>query len=151
MQPLTWATHEYYHSPKTSDWFWALGIVAAACVFISVLLGNILFAVFIALAAFAVSLYAARRPKQISVEINQKGIRVNDTLFPFAHIKEFALAIDIRSPVLVVTIDKLLMPHILIPLGEIDPEIVRATLSPRPKEGHYQEPLSIKLFDAFGL
>lgn len=151
MQPFVWETSEYHHTPKTSDWFWALGIVAAACVFISVLLGNILFAIFIALAAFAISLYAARRPKAIKVEINSKGVRVNDTIFPFAHIQGFALSIDARSPALVLTMQKVLMPHVLIPLGETDPEDIRTLLSPRLKEGHYEEPISIKLFDAFGL
>ncbi len=151
MQPFVWETHEYLHKPKTSDWFWAIGIVAAACVFISVLLGNILFAIFIAIAAFALSLYAARRPKNIKVEINSKGIRVNDTVFPFAHIKNFALLIESRSPSLILTIDKLLMPHILVPLGDTDAEDVRTILLSRLPESHYEEPVSQKLFDAFGL
>ena len=151
MQPFVWETHEYHHTPKTSDWFWALGIVAAACVFISVLLGNILFAIFLALSAFALSLYAARRPKSITVEIDSKSIRVNKTIFPFAHIQNFALLTDVRSPSLILTMDKLLMPHILIPLGETDPENVRAILLPKLSEGHYEEPISAKLFDAFGL
>jgi len=150
MQPFAWETHEYLHTPKTSDWFWAIGIVAAACVFISVLMGNILFAIFIALAAFALSLYAARRPKVINVEINSKGIRVDKTVFPFAHIKTFALLVDSRSPSLILTVDKLLMPHILIPLGGVEAEDVRTLLLPRLPESHYEEPISQKLFDAFG-
>lgn len=151
MQPFVWETREYHHTPKTSDWFWALGIVAAACIFIAVLLGNVLFGIFIALAAFALALYAARRPKNIRVEINSKGIRVNDTIFPFAHIHGFALFVDGRSPSLVLTMDKLLMPHILIPLGDTEPEDVRSLLAPRLKEEHYEEPLSQKIFEAFGL
>ena len=151
MQPFVWETHEYHHTPKTSDWFWALGIVAAACVFISVLLGNILFAIFIALAAFALSLYAARKPRVVNVEINSKGVKVDNTIFPFAHIHSFALSIESRSPSLVLTMQKLLMPHILIPLGDTDPEEVRTLLSPKLKEEHYEEPVSQKLFDAFGL
>lgn len=151
MQPFVWETHEYHHTPKTSDWFWALGIVALACVFVSVLLGNVLFAVFIALAAFALSLYAARKPKEIRAEINSKGVRVNNTIFPFAHIHGFALSLDGRSPALVLTMQKLLMPHILIPLGETDPEDIRTLLSVRLPEEHYEEPISQKLFDAFGL
>jgi hypothetical protein len=151
MQPFVWETHEYHHTPKTSDWFWSLGIVAAACVFISVLLGNVLFAIFIALSAFALSLYAARQPKTINIEINSKGVRVDKTLFPFAHIRAFALSVDVRSPALVLTIDKLLMPHILIPLGDTDAEDVRTILAPRLSEEHYEEPVSVKLFDSFGL
>jgi len=151
MEPFVWETHEYLHTPKTSDWFWALGIVAAACIFVFVLLGNILFAIFIALAAFALSLYAARKPKTVRVEINSKGVRVNDTIFPFAHIHAFALSTDVRSPSLVLTMQKLLMPHILIPLGDVDGEAVRTLLSPKIKEEHYEEPLSVKIFEAFGL
>jgi hypothetical protein len=151
MEPFVWETHEYLHTPKKSDWFWALGIVAAACIFISVLLGNILFAIFIALSAFALALYAARKPKTMRVEINSKGIRVNSTVFPFAHIQGFALSTDARSPSLVLTMQKLLMPHILIPLGEINPEDVRTILAPRLPEEHYEEPMFVKIFEAFGL
>ncbi len=151
MQPFVWETHEYRHSPKTSDWFWSLGIVALACVFISVLLGNILFAIFIVLAAFALALYASRKPKEIRVEINSKGIRVDNMIFPFAHIHAFALSTDGASPSLVLTMDKLLMPHVLIPLGETEPEDIRTLLAQKIVEGHYEEPISQKIFEAFGL
>ncbi len=151
MQPFVWETYEYHHTPKTADWFWALGIVALCCVFISVLIGNILFAIFIILAAFSLSLYAARKPKEIRVEINSKGVRVNDTIFPFAHIHSFALSVEGRHPSLVLTMQKLLMPHILIPLADIEPEDVRTILSARLKEDHYEEPISQKIFEAFGL
>jgi len=151
MQTFVWETREYHHTPKTSDWFWSIGIVALCCVFISVLLGNILFAIFIALAAFALSLYAARKPKDIRVEINSKGVRVDDMVFPFAHIHAFALSTESNHPALVLTMNKLLMPHILIPLGDMEPEDIRTLLSPKLPEDHYEEPISLKIFDALGL
>lgn len=151
MQPFIWETYEYHHTPKTADWFWALGIVALCCVFIAILTGNVLFGIVIILAAFSLSLYAARKPKKIRVEINSKGVRVDDTIFPFAHIHSFALSVDGRHPSLVITMDKLLMPHILIPLADVEPEDVRTILSARLKEDHYEEPLSQKIFEAFGL
>ena len=151
MQPLTWQTHEYYHSPKSNDWFWALGIVALAVAFVSVLLGNILFAIFVVLAGFCLALYASRHPKVITVEITSKGVRVNNTIFPFSEIHNFAVAADVRVPSVVLTMKKIFMPHILIPLGDMSAEEVKAALSPKLSEEHYVEPLSVKIFEAFGL
>ena len=48
---IAWEAPEYYHTDKTADWFWTLGIITVTIVIVSLLLGNILFAIFVLIAA----------------------------------------------------------------------------------------------------
>src|SRR3989338_6162006 len=59
---LEWEGREYDHNPKSTDWYWALGIIAVAGTVASVLFGNYLLALLIIIAAVALAFHAAKRP-----------------------------------------------------------------------------------------
>ena len=64
IKEIKWETWEYEYIPKSNNWFWVVGIITIGLATASVLLDNILFAIFVALAGFTISLYASRKPKK---------------------------------------------------------------------------------------
>jgi len=150
MEPISWQAYEYEHREKTSDWFWTVGIITVAISIVSLILGDILFALFILIAGFALALYATRHPQVINATVTEKSIRVNNTIFPFSEIKAFCVATEMRHPSIVLTLKKPIMPHVIIPLGDADIDAVDELLSSKLEEMSYTEPLFHKIFDAFG-
>ncbi|MCX6813850.1 MAG: hypothetical protein NT078_01310, partial [Candidatus Azambacteria bacterium] len=51
---INWRIEEPNFTPKTTQWFWALGIFALALIVFSILLKNYLLIVIVALAAFII-------------------------------------------------------------------------------------------------
>lgn len=152
MKEFSWHTHEYVHREKTQDWFWVLGIVAAGAAITSIIFGNILFAIVIVIGAFVLALFAARQPNVISVEINAKGVRVEDTLYPFKSLKSFWIDEDHHDGArLILVSQKMIMPYITVPVAHDDIEALRDFLESNLKSEPFEEnPFQIVL-DRLGL
>jgi hypothetical protein len=139
---IEWAAQEYRHTVKRPDWFWALGIISLAFAVGSLILGNILFAFFILLGAFTVAMYAAREPQTVQFRISPEGIRIKNTLYPFAHLKAFSIYADLHGDHhLALKSEKALMPYITLPLGETEQDMIRSVLADYLTEESYNEPL----------
>ncbi len=151
MQPLTWTALEYEHYERSNDWFWSLGIVALGGAILAILLGNVLFALFIVLGAVTLALYALRHPHRVAFEINDRGIVEGGTLFPYATLDSYDIHEHHQVPRLIVKSQKVVMPYITIPLEEVTPEDVRAALNSRLLEIDIPESLSEKIMEVFGL
>ena len=126
---IAWQTLEYLYYEKSADWYWALGIIAIGLVAVAILNHNILFAIFIIIGAFALALYAVRRPRTITIAISGEGVRIDNRLFPYEALQSFWIfylpggtkELSLRS-------QKITMPLIKIPLGDTDPNEVRELL-----------------------
>ena len=138
---IQWKAYEYNHREKSSDWFWALGIIAFSAAAAAVIFNNVIFAIFIILSAFTLSMYAARKPSLISIELNDKGIIVDKYLHPYQNIEKFW--VDQRSfgNVIVIKSLKKTLPYTTILAGQIDPEEIREYLSRHIEEEEMAEPL----------
>lgn len=148
MDKISWQALEYHFTEKSQDWYWALGIVAVAIAIASILYDNILFAVLILVGAFALAIYAGRRPEIITVETNKKGVVVNDTLYPFASLESFW--VEENDNKLLLKSKKTLMPLIAIPLGDTNPKNLRSFLLELLTEEEHHEPASQKLMEHLG-
>jgi len=124
-----WDGREYEHSPKSADWYWALGIVAVAGTVASILFSNYLFAVLIIIAAAAIALHAAKVPPLHHFRLVETGIMIGDDFHPFEHMTSFSVLEDIQGelpPLLSVKADSWHSPHLLIPLEGVDADEVYA-------------------------
>lgn len=140
--PIKWSALEYGYIPKSPDWFWVIGIITTALFVAVAILGNILFAVFIAIAGFTIAMYGARKPQTANFAIQARGIEINKTLYAYGNLKSFWIHYDPpRKKELSVQSEKMFMPYIKIPLGDIDPNIVREVLLKFLKEREHQESL----------
>lgn len=149
--PLRWSAYEHEHIERTSEWFWALGIIAACTAFTALLFGNVLFGLLIIIAAGTLGLIASRPPEIHEFEIGERGIRVSDTLHSYDEIISFFVDTELEKPLLLVDTVKFMSPNLVIPLDGADADEVRSFLKERVREVPMIEPLSHKILEFFGL
>jgi len=124
---LEWEGREYDHNPKSSDWYWVLGIIAAATAVASVLFGNYLFAFLIIVAASAIALHAAKQPPIHHFSLVEQGLLIGNDLHPFDGMVSFSFLEDIEGklpPMLSIKNETWLSPHLVIPLNNVDADVV---------------------------
>ena len=144
---LNWQAHEYNHTEKGRDWYWALWIIVCAVGATAILFGNVLLAVLIVVGGIALSLYAARKPLLMEYMIDDRGITVGGTvLFPFAWLDAF----NIERGNILIKQKKTVSTLLMIPLGEMDGGEVRALLKQHLLEEEIEEPLSQILMEWLG-
>lgn len=148
---IAWEAPEHRHIEKTSDWYWALGIVAITAASVSIILNNVLFGMVILLGSSTMVVFAHRHPKHIVFEVSVRGIRVGNTLYPYGTLNSFCL--DEESPTgpqLLVKSKHLFMPLIIIPVPEDYVDVIEDILGPKLLEEHIDEPLGHRLLEFFG-
>lgn len=151
--PFIWEAHEYYFQAKTNDWYWAVGIIGVSIAIISIIYGNILFAVLVLLSTFALCIFGAKEPRLVRFEINKSGILIGKSLFPFGTLDSFWVEDNKhigRPSQLFIKSKKTMVPMIAIPLEGMDPEDIRDFLLDHLFEDHHAEPLGQKVLEYFG-
>ena len=126
-----WEGREYEHSPKSADWYWALGIVAGASAVSAILFGNYLFAILIIIAAAAIALHAAKRPPAHRFRLVESGLMIGDVLHPYERMLSFSVLEDIEGtlpPILSIKTESWHSPHLEIPLEGVDADLLYAYL-----------------------
>jgi hypothetical protein len=148
---LLWHAPTHEGTPRSTDWFWALGIVALSGAILSVLLGNILLAIIILLGAFMLGLLAARPPRDCEVELSPAGVRIDHSLYPYRSLRSFWVAEEEgRLPHLILSTSSLIDPQLVIPVLHDDAMRVREYLRPRLKEEEQQESFFSRVGEALG-
>ena len=151
VQKLYWETLEYEHKEKSSDWYWALGIIAVSIAITAVILDNVLFAVLILLGTFLAAVFATKKPDVIRCQINDRGVLINRTFYPYRELESFWVEDSFEGgEKLILKSRKTLMPHIIIPIADISPESAREALREFLEEEEMSEPLSQKIMELFG-
>lgn len=124
-----WEGREYNHNPKSTDWYWALGIIGVAATIASVLFGNYLFALLIIIATAALALHAAKQPPLHRFRLTEQGIVIGDDLHPFERMVSFSVLEDVEGeypPMVSIKNESWLSPHLIIPLAGVDADMVYA-------------------------
>ena len=151
MQPLiSWDAPEHIHTEKNNDWYWAVGIITITAVALAFIFKDIIFAIFIIVAAFALIVHASKKPKIIHCEINDRGVVINDILYPFLTLESFWIDAHERPAKILIKSHKTFMPYITIHIEEVDPEKVRDILLNYIAETEHTEPVSQKILERFG-
>lgn len=152
-QPIRWQGWEYEHRERSSDWFFALGIVGITAAITAIILENILLAILILIATGVVALFARRPPNTAHFEISERGIAVDRSLHPFHTLDSFWVEdrYEGAPPKLFLKSRRVLMPFIIIPLHEeIHPDDVRDFLLEHLDEEEHQEPFVERLMNVVG-
>lgn len=149
---LRWSAHEHEHVPRDSNWYWALGILSVCVALISILFGNVLFAILILVAATTLGILATTPPPLIEFELSDRGIRVGGTMHRYEEVISFWVEDhDADPPILLVDTIKWMSPNLVIPLEHVDHRLVRAYLTERVEEVPMKEPIAHKILEFFGL
>lgn len=148
---IEWDAHEYEHKERSSDWFWAVGIVSISLTITSVILGNIIFGILVLLSAFTLSLFASRPPSTLHVVINEKGITRGKVRYPFQTLQSFWIDTDHPHKKIILRSEKLFMPLIIVPLGdEVDVEELHEKLSNFLSEEFHSLPFIERILEYLG-
>lgn len=122
-----WSGKEYDHMPKSADWYWALGIIAVAGVITMILFGQYLVVVLIIVAAISMALHAAKIPQVHLFRLVENGLMIGDELHSFDRMTSFSVLEDIEGklpPLLSIKTESWHSPHLIIPLQDVDANLV---------------------------
>ncbi len=142
-RPLfAWYGKQYAFEERGTDWFWALGIIAAAAALTSVLFGNILLALVIITAAVAIAIQARQQRREHHFAVYDEGIAIDDNLYRYEDMRDFAILEFIdpeQPPALSIKTNHILAPHLWIPIHDYDPAIIYEYISQHLPEGMHEE------------
>lgn len=148
---IEWIAHEHEHKERSSDWFWAVGIITVSIAVASVIFGNTIFGILILVAAFSLSLFINREPDEIRVEISERGITRDKMHYPFESLESFWIDIDHPHPKILLRSTKFFLPLIVVPLGEeADIDLIGETLSQYISEEPHSLPFVEKVLEYLG-
>jgi len=147
---ITWSAFEYQEKRRSPDWYWALGTIGVAFAILAIILGNTLFGVFIIIGTIALFLQAIRKPSRVTYTIDDRGVVINQTRYPYSALESFWIAETPSAALLLLTARKALAPLITIPLDGADIELVHAWLIEFLDEEERHPPVAERLMDRLG-
>jgi len=147
MNELSWEIPEFEHRENERAWFWALYIIAASLAVGAFIAGNILFGVFVIVAAATIGIYAKKEPKILNVRADKKSIFVNGKVFYYEKISSFSIDRD----KLLIEEDSPWRPLAVIPIHHEDVELVEGFLKERLPQKKHKEPIFHQLMEHLGL
>ena len=147
---LSWSALEYEEKERSRDWFWALGIIVTTGSVASVIFGNYFFAALLILSGILLGFFANKKPDTIVYELNDKGLKVENRLYPYENIKSFWVQTE-NKPTLFIKSERAFMPILLIPIDEYMAEDIHfVMLSQNVVEEEMKEHMSEKIMEALG-
>lgn len=139
-----WYGKEYVFEEKGADWYWALGIVALAAMAACILFNNILLALVVLAAASTLGLAAAKHPRTHHFRIFDNSIGIDNSQYFYEDMVDFSVLeyIDESLPTaLSIKTNRILAPHILIPIVDHDPMEIYEYVSQHLPEGMHENSL----------
>jgi hypothetical protein len=145
METLSWHCHEYFHTEKTSDWYWIVGIITITIAVVAIILNNVIFAILIIVSSFTLCLFASRRPDLVSISIDNLGLTVSKKRYPYGILESFWVETGEHYPRILFKTKKSFSNNLVIFIEEVEPEKIRELLLAHIKEEHQSEPFLEKL------
>jgi hypothetical protein len=143
---------EFHYKHKTTDWYWAVGIITIAAAATAIIFSNILFGILIIIAGFTLIMHASRIPAEHDIEINDAGITIGNFHFTYGNLESFWIEHHENGRMLIRT-KRLIMPHLVVPLdslSEDEKEDMRDFLRTKLAEIEQQEPLFELIMEYIG-
>lgn len=152
---LSWRAKEYEAEEKSTDWFWALGVLAISAAAASFILHNVLFGVFILISAFLLALFVVRKPRAVLFALTRKGVLIDQALYPYASLESYWIYVhpneDEDHPILLLKSQGFFTPLISIPIPHnIAPERVDEILGDILDLEEHSPPIAQRVFEFFG-
>lgn len=115
-QSISWTVITHVHREHSVDWYWSAGIIAVVAAAISIWLGNLLFAIVILVGAGSLGALFLRGPREHAVRIDQRGVHIDGTLYPYRSIESFWVERSPEAPRLYLMTHAIVSPHVMLPL-----------------------------------
>ena len=148
---LKWQAPEYHHYQRSTDWFWAVGIITICIVVLAFIFNNALFGILVLLAAIILISYVLRAPQDVEYEISNRGVIIGKDLHPYLTLEAFWIETrNVVEPKIILKSKKAIMPYIIIPLHEDSVDDVAQVLRQFIEEKELAEPASHKVMEYLG-
>ena len=125
---LSWYTPDHDFPEKPSDWYISVCVIGLAIAIASLFVNNLLFAIFAILSTGSIILHAAKKPEMIEVAISVQGIQIRHDFYPFSKLHSFWINHEKHKDEIILHSDRAVLPHLIIPIRDVNPEWVRAEL-----------------------
>lgn len=155
-QTILWSTYEYEQREHSTDWYWVVGIITIALAIAFFIVDNMLLSIIVLLGIGILLTHTKHEPLMREYEISRKGIRINKTLYRWDSLDSFWILDSHDHPErgtpakILLTSKKQFMPHIVVPLGELDPEMIRGILLEQIPEEFQVEPIYDRIMRRLG-
>lgn len=147
---IEWVAHSYEHKERSQDWIWAVSIVAIALAVVSAIFGNMILGLLIVVATFTLMLFINREPEEAEIIIDERGVTKDHLHYPYETLHSFHIDIEHSHPKVLIRSQKALLPLIVVPLGDADPEEVYEALSQFLKEETHSLPIVENILEFLG-
>ena len=152
---LEWSALEYEEKERSTDWFWALGVIIITSSVASIIYDNYFFAALLVLSGVMLGYFAKKKPDIVYYELNRKGLKIRTRIYPYENIKSFWVQVDHDhiglKPTLFVKSDRVFMPIISIPIEDSMAEEIHSLMTSHevPEEEMKEHP-SEKIMESLG-
>lgn len=153
---LTWSALEYEEKERSQDWFWALGIIVVTSSIASIIFGNYFFAALLILGGLLLGFFAIKKPDLVTYELNNKGLKIRNRLYPYDSIKAFWIQVDFTpdsniKPIFFIHSERAFMPILSIPINKDIAEDIHSIMTEKEiAEVEMKEHPSEKIMEVLG-
>jgi hypothetical protein len=149
--PFEWEAQEYVYTEKSSDWFWAVGIITVAAVVTCVIFNNILFGIVILLGSIALTMHSTKEPPVHQYRLSERGLHIDDTYYTYTNLESYWIEEDFYPVKILFKSKKFFMPYIIVPLDDdLDFNSIRQQLARHLKTEEHHESIFHKIFEYLG-
>ena len=152
-QKLNWSALEYEEKGRSVDWFWALGIIVVTSSIAAIIFNDYFFAALLVLSGLLLGFFAIKKPDTIFYEMNDKGLKIGNRIYPYENIKSFWVHIgqaNIKT-LLFIKSERVFMPIITVPIdNQLAEEIRSLMISKNIAEEEMKEHPSDKIMEMLG-
>ncbi|MFA5999631.1 MAG: hypothetical protein WC783_01470 [Candidatus Paceibacterota bacterium] len=154
-EKFSWSALEYEEKERSTDWFWALGVIVVTGAITAIIYNNYFFSTLLILGGILLGVFAKKKPAIITYELNDRGLKVGSYFYPYENIKAFFVQEHNNDkkhkPTLFIRSERVFMPIISIPIeNEWIENIQNLMLEKNIKEEEMREHISDKIMDYFG-
>ena len=142
---LEWEAFEYTEHKKGTDWYWYLALIAVLLLIFAAYERSFLFGILVVIGWFILILYSARAPRKLKILISQKGVQIEQSIYPWMNVKSFWI-FSVKKEISL-ELKKTFMPYVKIPLGSEDPKTIREILLKFVPEQEQEESFTDNLSD----
>ncbi len=147
---IEWYAPEYKHKEKSIDFIWTIGLVTIVSCVIAFWLKNYLFAVFILISGASLILFSIRHPEDVYFSIEDEGFTLGKDRYSWTKIKGYNIKKENDESILLLEVDKRLLPVYTIPLPKEKTDQIKETLSKVAQSKDIEESKSMKFMEQLG-
>jgi len=151
MEKISWKAYEHKKKEKTTDWYWAVIIIALSIAIIAFIINDGFFAILIIIGVAVLLVFSTKEPRLFDISLDKRGLIIGKDMYPFANLEEFWVDItETDNPKILFKSKKTIMPLIVVPLEDHHHLDVRDFLLKYLPEKEMHEPLSQKIMEGLG-